>query len=226
MLRRHFLQLSSTAIAATLFNKLSYIDTNGYSLVNIPDEVWAQLNNQWVKLAVNNGSSFSYQDIQVEFKNKNGGQGVFIQSPILELGGVRLKWNYKTSASSKILGDHWERSYGDLAWKSPEPAAKNPWYVLLNDSKQTACFGVKTGANTICWWNVNPNTIDLTLDCHSGGVGVKMGQRRLFAATIVTMLGKAEENTYQTTTRFCKLMCDRPMLPKQPVYGINDWYVA
>src|SRR5690606_31212208 len=31
---------------------------------------------------------------------------------------------------------------------------------------------------------------------------------------------------FQTARRFMKLMCDKPRMPKQPVYGINDWYFS
>jgi alpha-galactosidase len=96
----------------------------------------------------------------------------------------------------------------------------------LYDGNQTASFGVKTGANTICYWEVNPGSIDLIMDTHSGGVGVKLGQRTLHAADIVTYASKANETPYAALTSFCKVMCAKPLLPKQPVYGINDWYVV
>ncbi|OOQ62311.1 hypothetical protein BC343_02845 [Mucilaginibacter pedocola] len=140
--------------------------------------------------------------------------------------GVRLKWKYESKKYSKVLGDHWERTYGDLGWKTADANARNPWYVLLHDAKQTAAFGVKTGCNTICYWNVSPDSLELTMDTHSGGSGVKLGQRKLHAADIVTTLSKTGENPYATLTRFCKVMCPKPRLPKQPVYGINDWYVV
>ena len=33
----------------------------------------------------------------------------------------------------KILGDHWERGYGDLAWRGIEPERIMPWYMLVSD---------------------------------------------------------------------------------------------
>ncbi|HZZ74774.1 MAG TPA: hypothetical protein VFE04_02565, partial [Puia sp.] len=45
-------------------------------------------------------------------------------------------------------------------------------------------------------------------------------------ADIVTMENQPGENAWHTDVRFCSMMCDTPMLPKKPVYGINDWYFA
>jgi len=226
MLRRNFIKLSAATLAATMYSRLTYAATTGESLINNPNEAWALVNNQWVKLAGSNASVFTYLDIKVEVKAKGNAKAVYIEAPTAELQGIRLKWKYTTPVNSKILGDHWERSYADLAWKTPSAEIKNPWYVMVHDDKQTAGFGVKTGADTICWWTVSNESMELNMDTHSGGVGVKLGQRKLHAADIVTTLSKAGEDAYAATTRFCKIMCEKPRLPKLPVYGINDWYVV
>jgi len=194
--------------------------------MNLPDEVWAQAGADWFKLKPAGNSLFTFNDIEVSLKTNDYAQGVYIQSPKTALKGVRLKWNYVVKPAIKVLGDHWERTYGDAAWKNPDVNTKNPWYILLQDNRQTACFGVKTGCSTICWWVVNPDSIELTLDTHSGGVGVELGSRKLHAANIVTAESTAVETPFLTARRFCKLMCEKPRLPKQPVYGINEWYYS
>jgi alpha-galactosidase len=224
MQRRHFIKLSAKASAALLFSRVTYANSNAV-LMNTPNEVWGQAGAEWFQLKLS-GSGFTYKDVEVIIKTNANASGVYIQSPSIDLTGIRLKWKHQTNTSAKVLGDHWERTYGDMAWKAPDKGIKNPWYVLLNDDKHTACFGVKTGANTICWWVVNPDSIELTLDTHSGGSGVQLGTRKLHAADIVTTNSTTTENAFATARRFCKLMCDKPRLPKQPVYGINDWYYA
>jgi alpha-galactosidase len=225
MLRRNFIKLSAAGVASVMYSRLTYAAGNGLSLMNEPESAWAQVGDQWVKLN-GNGSVFTYRDIKVTLKTSGKGRAVFIQAPESELQAVKLSWKYETAGSTKIFGDHWERSYGDLAWRAPDAATKNPWYVLLHDDKQTAGFGVKTGCNAICWWQVKPGSIELYLDTHSGGAGVKLGERTVHAADIVTHLSKAGQTPYATLTDFCKVMCAKPRLPKQPVYGINDWYVV
>jgi len=48
----------------------------------------------------------------------------------------------------------------------------------------------------------------------------------LHAADIITTKSKDEETPFTTAQRFCRLMCPVTRLPRQPVYGINDWYFA
>ncbi|XHR92185.1 hypothetical protein ACFJIV_17605 [Mucilaginibacter sp. UC70_90] len=195
-------------------------------MMNAPDEVWAQSGTDWVKLNPSNGSHYNYKEISVTLKTNGNALGVFVSSPKQELDAIRLKWKHNTAASAKFLGDHWERSYGDLQWKTMVAGIKNPWYVIIHDDKQTTCFGVTTGANSICWWGVNNDSIELTLDTTSGGVGVLLGDRQLHAADVITTNAKTGEDTFAATHRFCKMMCEKPRIPKQPVYGINDWYFA
>ncbi|MGY4537164.1 alpha-galactosidase [Mucilaginibacter sp. UYNi724] len=226
MLRRNFVKLSAAGFAAVMYSRLTFANAIGNSLINNPDEAFAQVNDQWIKLAGKGGSVFTYRDIKVEIKTSGNAQSVHVQAPLSDLQAIRFKWKYQTAKYTKVFGDHWERSYGDLVWRAPDANTKNPWYALLYDDNQTACFGVKTGANTMCYWEVKADAIELTMDTHSGGVGVKLGQRTLHAADIVTGLSKTNETPYATLTNFCKVMCTKPRLPKQPVYGINDWYVV
>lgn len=226
MYRRNFVKLSATAFASVLFSRLSYAVSPGNSLINQPDEAWAQINDQWFKLRTTSPSTFQHQNVTVEIDTKPNAQAIYLQAPDTALQAVRISWKYDSSSYSQNLGDHYERSYGDLAWKQPDSGDKKPWYVLLNDDHQTACFGVKTGSKALCYWNVDRQRLQLTMDTRSGGMGVKLGSRKLHAANVVTSLSKPGENPFAMATRFCKLMCDKPLLPKQPVYGINDWYAV
>lgn len=194
--------------------------------MNAPDEVWAQSGDDWFQLKSTGGSIYSYQDMEVTMKGNGNAQGIYVQSPGRQLNAVRLKWKHHLGAAATFLGDHWERSYGDLQWKSSFAGVKNPWYLIIYDGKQTACFGVKTGANSICWWGLQEESLELTADTHSGGNGVLLGSRTLHAADIITTEGLPGGNPFFTDHRFCGMMCEKPRLPKQPVYGINDWYFA
>ena len=224
MQRRHFVKLSASGLAGALSNSVTSA-TERNQLLNIPDEVWAGTGDNWVQLKLSGSSLFVYNDIEVSLKSNNNSTGVYIQSPTSALSGIRLIWKYQAGRGTKSLGDSWERTYGDAGWKTPA-ANKNPWYVLLHDEKQTVCFGIKTGCNAICWWTINTGYIELTLDTHSGGNGVQLGMRKLFAADIITTIGTLTETPFSTAQRFCTMMCEKPRIPKQPVYGINDWYYA
>jgi len=225
MQRRHFIKLSATAAASLMFSRITYA-SDAAALMTDPDEIMAVGGNGWYTLTRSGNGTYSNNGIEVSLKPNGNATGVYIHSPKTPLSYIKLKWKHKTGGTAQTMGDHFERSYGDLAWRSVNAANKNPWYVLVNDNKSTACFGVKTGPSAICWWNVGPSTIELSLDTRSGGSWVQLGDRTLHAADIVTMQSTPAENAYATAHRFCKLMCEAPRLPKQPVYGINDWYFA
>jgi alpha-galactosidase len=226
MQRRRFIQLSATTAVAALASRLTYATSLQTSAMALPNEVWAQTGAEWFKLTGSNGTKFSYKDVEVVIKTIGNAKSVYVTSPTVQLNAIRLKWAYKMPGGAQFLGDHWERSYGDLQWKTNTIAAKSPWYILISDNKNTACFGVKTGTNTICWWGLTNYALELTMDTHSGGNGVMLGNRTLHAADIITTQSKTGENAFATDHRFCGMMCDKPRLPKQPVYGINDWYFA
>jgi len=57
---------------------------------------------------------------------------------------IRLSWKGSTTAWKSVLGDHWERSYGDLQWHSPSVNRANPWYLLANTESGTYAIGVLT----------------------------------------------------------------------------------
>jgi len=225
MQRRHFVKLSATAAAALVFSRITHAEETGH-LMNKPDEVWAQAGDEWFRLKATGSSSFAFNGIEVSLKLSGNATGVYINAPGKALTGMRFKWKYPVKQAAKALGDSWERTYGDAGWKASAAGIKNAWYVLLHDDAETACFGLKTGCSTICWWTVNTGSLELTLDTRSGGNGVELGARQLHAADIVTTKGTPAETPFLTARRFCKLMCERPRLPKQPVYGINDWYFA
>jgi alpha-galactosidase len=225
MNRRHFVKISAATSAALLFSRITSLADGANSVINLPDQVWAESGKDWFELKLSNGL-YTYKQVEVTLKQNGDTLSVFVQSPGAELNAVRLKWKHETVAATKVLGDKWERSYGDLAWKAPDGGVKNPWYAILYDGSQSACFGVKTGCNAICWWSVKNDSLELTLDTQSGGVGVQLRARKLHAADVITTKSKEGENPFATTQRFCRLMCPVPRLPKQPVYGINDWYFA
>ena len=151
---------------------------------------------------------------------------LFVAAPGRELEFIKCSWNQSIPPSSKWMTDHWERSYGDLSWETPNLSRKSPWYMLMSDGNLTQAFGVKTGANSICFWQVSPTALELTMDTNSGGMGVLLGDRTLHAADIITTENLPIENPWHTDIRFCKMMCAEPKLPVKPVYGINDWYFA
>ena len=77
------------------------------------------------------------------------------------LSFVRLRWNAPMRSDVKVLGDAWERGYGDLQWQSIRPERCMPWYIAASNGSDmnrdfkdrlTECFGVKVQPNSLAFW--------------------------------------------------------------------------
>ena len=164
--------------------------------------------------------------VEIAFEPSAAGVAVFVSSPGHELTHVHLRWSADMKPGCRVLGDHWERSYGDLAWRGIVPERVMPWYFLTWDGALCHGYGVKTSAGALCFWQVDGEGVSLWLDLSNGGEGVQLGSRRLHAATIVSRAGKRDETAFESARAFCRIMCDKPRLPSAPLYGSNDWYYA
>jgi alpha-galactosidase len=226
MNRRNFVSLSGTALGSLLFTDSIYAAIKKDRLVQLPGKVFVTLDDGVHQLTPSANQTYVYKEVWVKLHYVNAMLKIEAGSPKEPLSNVILNWKYNEPNQAKILGDHWERSYGDLNFQPADFNRKMPWYFVQHNLKNTICFGVKTGCNTICHWQLGDGQMQLTLDTRSAGKGVNLGARVLNAADVIGTQAIAGENTFATTRRFCKMMCDKPLLPKQPVYGINDWYVA
>jgi alpha-galactosidase len=223
--RRKFLRLSGLTTASFIFTRFDPVSGSSFRALQFPDSVSVRCAGEWIILK-GSGGNWNFQNVQVTLHHNDNSLSLFISAPGRELEFIQCQWKQAASPSSKYLADHWERSYGDLSWESLRAERKSPWYMLISDGGQTQAFGVKTGCNCICFWQADKNSLQLFLDTNSGGSGVLLGERSLHAADIISTENFSEENPFHTDIRFCKMMCDKPVLPAKPVYGINDWYFA
>ncbi len=165
---------------------------------------------------------------EVDIKAAPNGFHVDVSAATALLTRIELRWNPPLPDGLRILGDHWERGYGDLEWRGYVPERLMPWYVLLFDphASKTHGIGVSTGAASFAAWRVDQKSITLVLDVRNGARGVQLGGRVLRAATVQTQTSDDSESPFAFARRFCGLLCREPRLPKFPVYGGNDWYYA
>jgi len=222
--RRNFIHVTGASLASLAF--LNWNSPTAAQLIQLPEKVSVLLDDGMHDLVSTTKESWTYQDISVQLKYHHDSLQVFVYSPSKAISNVALHWKISTPPGSKLTGDHWERTYGDVFFDEASFTKKLPWYFIQQHGNNTNCFGVKTGCSTMCYWQVGDDKMKLTLDTRSGGTGVSLSQRMLHAADIVATKNNSNENTFVTARRFCDLMCSTPRLPKKPVYGINDWYVT
>ena len=151
---------------------------------------------------------------------------ITLQSPSVPIKRVMLRWSASLSDVRLMLGDAWERGYGDLEWRAWVPDRLMPWYVATWNGTRTDAYGVRTGASAFCSWQVDPEGVTMWADVRSGSAAVQLGERTLNVCDIVSRQGRAGENAFAALRAFCKQMCPNPRLPSAPVYGSNDWYWA
>ena len=155
-----------------------------------------------------------------------GALHVALAAPTVAVKRLHLRWRGNMSDARLILGDAWERGYGDLEWRSWIPDRVMPWYFVTSDGSLTHAYGVRTGARALCFWQVDPLGISLWADVRSGAMGVQLGERTLDACDVVCRAGRADESAFAALHAFCRQICRNARLPSQPVYGSNDWYWA
>ena len=175
----------------------------------------------------------SAASLKVDFVETAQQAVVFIDAPTVPIQRLHLRWKRRLAEDVLVLGDAWERSYGDLEWRPLQAERVLPWYALLHAQTQTSGMGVKTGAASFAFWQVDATGISLWLDIRNGGNGVSLGKRRIEAATIVHCKGAPDEPAFAVTQRLCRAMAQgtnvasrRGEAPTDVIYGSNDWYYA
>ena len=169
--------------------------------------------------------AFALRDMRVETQRTGRGLTVDLTAGKTAVSRVCLRWHFSEKLRGQVLGDAWERAYGDLEWKNVTPWQTLPWYVLVNRNDCTVGYGVMTRPGAICGWQLDPEGITLKLDVRSGGEGVWLGDRKLRAATVVSEIYEGR-SAFAAAKAFCRKMCPDPVFPEKPVYGANNWYYA
>jgi alpha-galactosidase len=196
-------------------------------LTRPPDSVLVQLTATSERTLRPSGQNrWEDGDIAVTFAENQGALQVLLSSPTTAVRRVRLRWRAALSDVRLIVGDAWERGYGDLEWRGFVPDRVMPWYFATFDGRTTHAYGVRTGARALCFWQTDPQGVTLWADVRSGGAGLELGSRTLTVCDVVSRPGRPEESAFAAIRAFCRQMCAAPKLPSDPVYGSNDWYWA
>ena len=99
---------------------------------------------------------------------------------------VELQWNFASKDDVYVLGDAWERSYGELEFRKLCDIDRNmPWYFIATDKKTSFCFGVKTQPNAFVGFTYKADGIKALVDCRNGSCGVELNGRKTLLATFV-----------------------------------------
>lgn len=171
---------------------------------------------------------------EVSFKQEGNKLAVCLTSLEKGVRYLQLRWNNKMRKDVKVLGDAYERGYGDLQWDTIRPERTMPWYMAVSngsdscldyEGRLTECFGVMVQPNAMCFWQYDTAGVTLWLDIRNGGNPTYLGGRVLECATVI--FSEYENvSAYKAVEAFCGEMSPAPYLPEHKVYGSNNWYYA
>ena len=165
-------------------------------------------------------------DAAIETVVKENEMELYIQAQNDKPKFVELFWEFASPDDIYVLGDAWERSYGDLEFRNIKYNDRYmPWYFIATDKNKSFCFGVKTQPNSFVSFRYDSKGITALVDCRNGGSGVHLNGRKLCLATFV----KAEYDNAEIQdclVDYCKKICISTILPKEKIYGANNWYYA
>ncbi len=140
---------------------------------------------------------------------------------------LKLRFNGDLRKVDRVYGDQWERaglkSY--IEWRSVMASRVLPWFCYVMAGDETSCFGVKTGANCFAFFQVDTDGITLFLNLCCGNEGTELTEP-IIACEVVEMHAERGADAYKTAAKFAKFLCDDPVLPKTPIFGVNNWYWA
>jgi alpha-galactosidase len=233
--RRAFLERATAASAGAVALPLSAGAQGGVAnshrssyleILRTPDRVTAYCGlADWFSLT-RAGERWTGRSVAVTTTPAKDQLAISLSAPKDALTHLHLRWSVPVSNSLLCLGDAWERSYGDLAWRSLVPERPMPWYFAAWDGETLHGYGVRTGAGALSFWQLDPEGVSLWLDVSNGGGGVLLGERTLLAAEVIARHGQPGETPIEALRQFCRRMCAKPRPSPGPVYGSNDWYYA
>ncbi|MBQ8545427.1 MAG: alpha-galactosidase [Clostridia bacterium] len=179
-------------------------------------------------------NSLKSDDCEIKFELSGNKLKVFATTYKTGAKYLQLRWNNEMRKDVRVLGDAYERGYGDLQWDTIRPERMMPWYMAVSNGSDsvlnytgrlTECFGVMVQPNSIATWQYDTKGVTLWLDIRNGGNGTMLGGRMLECATVIFKEYK-EVSAYKAVSEFCKEMSPEPYLPEHKVYGSNNWYYA
>lgn len=195
-------------------------------LLHPPDAVLVQTASGNQRLMPVPGNRWTGTGVSVRTVEEPDALRVDLAAPALGVKRIGLRWAGRLDETQLLLGDAWERGYGDLEWRGFVPDRVMPWYVAAWNGARTDAYGVRTGARAFCSWQIDQHGIVLWADVRSGGAPLELGARVLPVCDVICRAGQPGESAFAALHAFCRQMCASPRLPAEPVYGSNDWYYA
>jgi alpha-galactosidase len=123
-------------------------------IIRAPDVVSVELEPHEIVGLQQSGHEWAAHGVSVVMAFAARTATITLSAPSAEVRRMRLRWRV-TVPQQFYLGDHVERSYGDLEWRHLAPDRVMPWYFVTSDGDRLCGYGVRTGARAIALWQVD-----------------------------------------------------------------------
>ena len=155
-------------------------------MLGIPDYITIETEEK-KQVVVPGKAEVCMDDIVVKLEDDGEQVNVYLTAQTSAVKYMKLRWNRKAPEKARVLGDAWERSYGDLEWRGICGGRVLPWYFLVSAQGKQYGYGVKVRPSAMCSWYMDTQGITLVLDVRCGCAGVLLNGKTLLAAEIVAM---------------------------------------
>ena len=165
--------------------------------------------------------------VQYEYKIEKDSAKIIVYPSGSPVKYLKFRFSGDFSRVDKVYGDQFERQSfkAYLEWRSVMGSRILPWFCYVVADNRMACYGVKTGCDCFAMFQVDTHGVTLFLNLCNGNDGTDL-QEPLLACEVVQLFGKEGDDEYDLAKSFAKKMCDNPVLPKTPIFGVNNWYWA
>ena len=165
-------------------------------------------------------------DVKFDYTVENGVGKVTVYPSGAPVKYLKLRFRGDLSHADKVYCDQWERagSIQYLQWTSLMACRPLPWFCYVKSGDSLACYGVKTGPDCFAYWQVDPRGVTLFLNLCSGDRGTDL-KEPLLACEVVELFSEGED-VYKVAKKFARVMQPNPNMPKEPIFGVNNWYWA
>lgn len=192
------------------------------SLLRLPDDI--KIETESSPLRFEEPGTPNPTDARVECTVSDGCLRIVLFPSNDRVKRIRMRFRGDMDGVYAILADSLERaSAASHVWRTFLPHDMMPWYFYTMDAHGLNAYGVKTGCASLAYWQCDPKGITLWLDVRCGSDGVALTEP-LVCAEVVCRHGAEGEDPYFAAREFCRAMCEKPNLPGQAIYGINNWY--
>lgn len=191
-----------------------------------PDEVHLETPSGWAKADDIHGGAWAAGAVALQLTEGENGIALSLHAKDTPVLAVAVRWNTGFAHGTRVMGDAWERGYGDLGWYCIQPERLLSWYVVIDEGASLSALGVRTQASAMVSWKLDACGITLIADTSVGSQGVRLQGRPLSLCTVVTRRSAGPADAFQFVCAFMRDLCDAPKRPPALVYGGNNWYYA